>query len=140
MGHIELASPVSHVWFFKAFPAASASSWTSRSGTSSASSTRSLQDAGGPQGAEILTEERYRELYDQQPDRFTAAMGAEAIKDLLARVDVDTLARELRDRMRTETSQQKRIKFAKRSRCRTLSASRGTGRSDDPRRHPRHPA
>ncbi|HEX5042071.1 MAG TPA: DNA-directed RNA polymerase subunit beta' [Candidatus Polarisedimenticolaceae bacterium] len=120
MGHIELASPVSHVWFFKGLP--------SRIGQLLDITLRDLErilyfeayvvvDAGDVPDVkerEILTEERYRELYDQHPDRFTAAMGAEAIKDLLARVDVDTLARELRDRMRTETSQQKRIKFAKR--------------------------
>ena len=49
-----------------------------------------------------------RELQDQYPDQFTAGMGAETIKELLARVDVEVLARELREKMRTERSQQKR--------------------------------
>jgi len=59
-------------------------------------------------------EEQYGELQDRYPGLFEAGMGAEAIKELLARVDVDTLARELRESMRSETSQQKRLKFAKR--------------------------
>jgi DNA-directed RNA polymerase subunit beta' len=61
-----------------------------------------------------LTEEQYRELVDQYPDQFTAGMGAEAIKELLARLDVDQLAREMREKMRNETSMQKRLKYAKR--------------------------
>ena len=56
----------------------------------------------------------YRELTDQYPDQFTAGMGAEAIKELLARLDVDQLAREMREKMRNETSMQKRLKYAKR--------------------------
>ncbi len=120
MGHIELASPVSHVWFFKGLP--------SRIGHLLDMSLRELErilyfeayvviDPGevpGLQERSILTEERYRELQENHPDQFTAAMGAEAIKELLARLDVETLARELRDKMRNETSQQKRVKFAKR--------------------------
>jgi DNA-directed RNA polymerase subunit beta' len=120
MGHIELASPVSHVWFFKGLP--------SRIGHLLDMSLRELErilyfesycviDPGECpeiQEKEILTEEQYRELQDRYPDGFNAGMGAEAIKELLARVDVDVLAREMRDRMRNETSQQKRLKFAKR--------------------------
>jgi DNA-directed RNA polymerase subunit beta' len=53
-------------------------------------------------------------LIDQYPDQFTAGMGAEAIKELLARLDVDQLAREMREKMRNETSMQKRLKYAKR--------------------------
>jgi DNA-directed RNA polymerase subunit beta' len=131
MGHIELASPVSHVWFFKGLP--------SRIGHLLDMSLRELErilyfeayvvidpaDVPGIAERETLTEERYRELQDQFPDQFTAAMGAEAIKELLARVDVETLARELRDRMRTETSQQKRLKFAKR--LKVLDAFRKSG-------------
>ena len=120
MGHIELASPVSHVWFFKGLP--------SRIGHLLDMSLRELErilyfeayvvidpgDVPDLQEREILTEERYRELQDEFPDQFTAGMGAESIKELLARVEVDSLGRELRERMRTETSQQKRLKFAKR--------------------------
>ncbi|ANM28582.1 DNA-directed RNA polymerase subunit beta' [Acidobacteria bacterium Mor1] len=120
MGHIELASPVSHVWFFKGLP--------SRIGHLLDMSLRELErilyfeayvviDPGecpDIQEKEILSEEQYREHQDKYPDGFHAGMGAEAIKELLARVEVDMLARELRERMRNETSQQKRLKFAKR--------------------------
>ncbi len=120
MGHIELASPVSHVWFFKGLP--------SRIGHLLDMSLRELErilyfeayvvvdpgDCPEIQEKEILTEEQYRELQDKYPDGFQAGMGAEAIKELLARVEVESLARELREAMRTETSQQKRLKFAKR--------------------------
>jgi DNA-directed RNA polymerase subunit beta' len=120
MGHIELASPVSHVWFFKGLP--------SRIGQLLDMSLRDLErilyfeayvvidpgDVPGLHEREILTEERVRELQEKYPDQFTVGMGAEAIKELLARVDVEGLARELREQMRTETSQQKRLKCAKR--------------------------
>jgi len=120
MGHIELASPVSHVWFFKGLP--------SRIGHLLDMSLRELErilyfeayvviealDCPDVQEKGILSEEQYRELQDKHPDGFRAGMGAEAIKELLARVEVDSLARDLRERMRSETSQQKRLKHAKR--------------------------
>jgi len=120
MGHIELASPVSHVWFFKGLP--------SRIGHLLDMSLRELErilyfeayvviDAGEcPEVAEkqVLSEDEYRDLQDRFPDQFEAGMGAEAIKELLARIEVDSLAREMRELMRTETSQQKRLKYAKR--------------------------
>ena len=120
MGHIELASPVSHVWFFKGLP--------SRIGHLLDMSLRELerilyfeayvvvdpQDCPEIQEKEILNEEQFRDLQDKYPDGFQAGMGAEAIKELLARVEIESLARELRERMRSETSQQKRLKFAKR--------------------------
>ena len=62
---------------------------------------------------ELLTDERYRLLRDKFP-RLRCAMGAEAIKELLRRVDVDKDAVELRERMKTENSVQKKLKFAKR--------------------------
>ena len=120
MGHIELASPVSHVWFFKGLP--------SRIGHLLDMPLRELErilyfeayvviDPGDcPDVIEhqVLTEDQYRELMDEYPDAFEASMGAEAIKEILARIDVESMTRELRDKMRTETSQQKRLKFAKR--------------------------
>ena len=120
MGHIELASPVSHVWFFKGLP--------SRIGHLLDMSLRDLErilyfeayvvidplDCPEVQEKEVLSEDQFRELQDNYPDAFYAGMGAEAIKELLARVEIETLARELRERMKTETSQQKRLKFAKR--------------------------
>jgi DNA-directed RNA polymerase subunit beta' len=120
MGHVELASPVSHVWFFKGLP--------SRIGHLLDMTLRELErilyfeayvvvDPGecpDIKEKEILTEDRYSELQDQFPGGFEAGMGAEAIKELLARLDIESLAREMRERMRSETSQQKRLKFAKR--------------------------
>ena len=121
MGHIELASPVSHVWFFKGLP--------SRIGHLLDISLRDLErilyfesyvviDPGDIDSTieekELLTEERYRELRAEYGDVFVAKMGAEAIKELLKRVIVDELADELRLHMRTETSQIKKLKAAKR--------------------------
>ena len=121
MGHIELASPVSHVWFFKGLP--------SRIGHLLDMSLRELErilyfeayvvidpaDCPELQYKEVLTEEQYREIQDKFPDSvFHAGMGAEAIKEMLARLEIDSLAVEMREKMRAETSQQKRLKYAKR--------------------------
>ncbi len=121
LGHIELASPCSHVWFFKGLP--------SRIGHLLDISLRELEavlyfesyvviEAGEApvKESEVIKEEnRYREL-DQQhrASGFKAMMGAEAIKELLKRVDVEELSVELREKMRNETSLQKRLKFTKR--------------------------
>src|SRR4030081_2194161 len=120
-GHIELASPCSHVWFFKGLP--------SRIGHLLDISLRDLEailyfeayvvvDAGDSavKDHEVIKDEaRYREL-DQQfrPTGFKAMMGAEAIKELLKRIEVDSLSGELREKMKHETSLQKRLKYAKR--------------------------
>src|ERR687892_1696143 len=120
MGHIELACPVSHVWFFKGLP--------SRIGHLLDISLRDLErilyfesyvviDPGETElkEQELLSEERFRELRDKYGEgTFEARMGAEAIKELLSRIDVDELAEELRIVMRTETSQIRRLKAAKR--------------------------
>jgi len=119
LGHIELASPCSHVWFFKGLP--------SRIGHLLDMSLRELErvlyfeayvtiDPGEAplKERELLTEEKFRQLQQEHPGKFVAMMGAEAIKELLKRVDIDELSHELRTKMKSETSQQKRIKFAKR--------------------------
>ncbi|MBI3940848.1 MAG: DNA-directed RNA polymerase subunit beta' [Acidobacteria bacterium] len=119
LGHIELASPCSHVWFFKGLP--------SRIGHLLDMTLKDLErvlyfeayvvlDPGDAplKEKELLTEERYRALQADYPGRFEALMGAEAIKELLKMVDVDALAIDLRFRMRNETSQLKRLKYAKR--------------------------
>jgi DNA-directed RNA polymerase subunit beta' len=121
LGHIELASPCSHVWFFKGLP--------SRIGHLLDISLRDLEailyfeayvviepgDAPVKEREVIKDEAKFREL-DQQyrPAGFKAMMGAEAIKELLKRVEVDVLAAELREKMKHETSLQKRLKYAKR--------------------------
>src|SRR5687767_12430904 len=120
LGHIDLASPCSHVWFFKGLP--------SRIGHLLDIPLRELEkvlyfesyiviDAGDVPGIkerELLSDERYRELVRDFPAQFVAKMGAEAIKELLAMVNVEDLAVELRKRMKEETSQQKKLKFSKR--------------------------
>jgi DNA-directed RNA polymerase subunit beta' len=121
MGHIELASPCSHVWFFKGLP--------SRIGYLLDLSLRDLErilyfeayvvlDPGSApvKEREILAEERYRQLQQEYPGKFTAMMGAEAIRELLKRVQIEALCAELREKMRGEVSQQKRLKYAKRLR------------------------
>ncbi len=119
LGHITLATPVSHVWFFKGLP--------SRIGHLLDISLRDLErilyfeayvviDAGESEFKEnqLLTEEQYRKAVEDYGPRFRAQMGAEAIKELLKRADIEELAEEMRDRMRTETSVQKKLKYAKR--------------------------
>src|SRR6476660_7305355 len=121
LGHIELASPCSHVWFFKGLP--------SRIGHLLDISLRDLEsvlyfeayvvvepgDAPVKEREVIKDEAKFREL-DQQyrPAGFKAMMGAEAIKELLKRVDTDGLGVELREKMKNESSLQKRLKYAKR--------------------------
>ena len=119
LGHIELAAPCSHVWFFKGLP--------SRIGHLLDLPLRDLEkilyfeayvvtDPGEApvKEKEVLTEERYRELQQEYLGKFRAGMGAEAIKDLLKQLDIETLSVELREKMKTDTSQQKRIKYSKR--------------------------
>ncbi|HEV8131595.1 MAG TPA: DNA-directed RNA polymerase subunit beta' [Acidobacteriota bacterium] len=119
LGHIELASPCSHVWFFKGLP--------SRIGHLLDMSLKDLErvlyfeayvvlDPGDAplKEKELLTEERYRALQAEYAGRFEAMMGAEAIKDLLKMLDVDAMAIDLRFRMKNETSQLKRLKYSKR--------------------------
>ncbi|HEX5875934.1 MAG TPA: DNA-directed RNA polymerase subunit beta' [Pyrinomonadaceae bacterium] len=120
LGHIDLASPCSHVWFFKGLP--------SRIGHLLDIPLRELEkvlyfesyividpgDVPGLKERELVSDERYRELVRDYPAQFVAKMGAEAIKELLAMVDVEELATDLRKRMREETSQQKKLKYSKR--------------------------
>ena len=131
LGHIELASPCSHVWFFKGLP--------SRIGYLLDITMRDLEhilyfetfvciepgEVPGIKEKEILPEEKFRELQREFAGRFTAGMGAEAIKELLRRVDVDKLSEELREKMKIDPSLQKRIKYAKR--LKVLEAFRKSG-------------
>ncbi|MEM7483293.1 MAG: DNA-directed RNA polymerase subunit beta' [Acidobacteriota bacterium] len=135
MGHIELACPVSHVWFFKGLP--------SRIGHLLDIPLRDLErilyfesyvvvDPGETdlKEQELLTEERFREMREEWGlDAFDARMGAEAIKELLARIEVDELSEELRIVMRTETSQIRRLKAAKR--LKVVDAFRRSGHRPD---------
>jgi DNA-directed RNA polymerase subunit beta' len=119
LGHITLATPVSHVWFFKGLP--------SRIGHLLDISLRDLErilyfeayvviDPGDTdlKVGQLLTEEQFRKAREDYGGKFRAQMGAEAIKELLKRVNVEKLAEELRAKMKAETSAQKRLKYAKR--------------------------
>ncbi len=121
LGHIELASPCSHVWFFKGLP--------SRIGHLLDISLRDLEavlyfeayvvvepgDAPVKEREVIKDEAKFREL-DQQfrPGGFKAMMGAEAIKELLKRINVNEVTEELREKIKIESSLQKRLKYSKR--------------------------
>jgi DNA-directed RNA polymerase subunit beta' len=119
LGHITLATPVSHVWFFKGLP--------SRIGHLLDISLRDLErilyfeayvviDPGESdlKQNQLLNEEQFRKAREDFGTKFRAQMGAEAIKELLKRVNVDKLADDLRVRMKAESSAQKKLKFAKR--------------------------
>jgi DNA-directed RNA polymerase subunit beta' len=119
LGHITLATPVSHVWFFKGLP--------SRIGHLLDISLRDLErilyfeayvviDPGEAdlKQNQLLNEEQYRKAREDFGNKFRAQMGAEAIKELLKRVNIEKLADELRARMRAENSAQKKLKYAKR--------------------------
>src|ERR687893_620910 len=119
LGHIDLASPCSHVWFFKGLP--------SRIGHLLDIPLRELEkvlyfesyiviDPGDApvKERELLTDERFRELTRDYPGQFVARMGAEAIKELLAAVNIEELSVDLRQRMKEENSQQKKLKYSKR--------------------------
>ncbi|MYN65771.1 MAG: DNA-directed RNA polymerase subunit beta' [Acidobacteria bacterium] len=118
LGHITLATPVSHVWFFKGLP--------SRIGHLLDISLRDLERVlyfeayvvidpadSGLKENQLLTEEEYRKALEEH-GAFHAQMGAEAIKELLRTVEIEDLAVELRQKMRDETSVQKKLKYAKR--------------------------
>jgi len=121
LGHIELATPVSHVWFFKGLP--------SRIGHLLDISLRDLErilyfegyvvvDPGGTglKPNQLLTEEQFRKAREDYGSTFRAQMGAEAIKELLKRVNIEQMANDLREKMKIESSVQKKLKFAKRLR------------------------
>ena len=130
MGHISLAAPVVHIWFFKAMP--------SRLGTLLNMKTSSLErviyfqdyvviDAGDTplKDAELLTEDQYRELRSKYGDSFRAGMGAEAVKEMLRRIDLDKLSQELRAELEATRSKQKTKDYLKR--LRTVEALRDSG-------------
>ena len=119
LAHIDLACPVAHIWFLKSLP--------SRIGTLLDMTLKELEkvlyfeayvvlDKGDSQleVGQILTEDKYRELMDEFAGQFTASMGAEAVRELLAALDLEEIAEELRVEMRESSSEAKRKKVAKR--------------------------
>ena len=118
MGHIELAAPVSHIWYFKGIP--------SRIGLMLDISPRLLEkvlyfasyivtDPGLTplDKKQLLTEKEYREMCDRYGDEFEAAMGAEAVQTLLKEIDLDQLSAELTAEVE-KSSGQKRVRILKR--------------------------
>ncbi|WP_142413459.1 DNA-directed RNA polymerase subunit beta' [Hathewaya massiliensis] len=119
MGHIELAAPVSHIWYFKGIP--------SRMGLILDMSPRSLEKVLyfasyvviDPKETplirkQLLSEKEYREAVDKFGyDSFEAAIGAEAVKVLLAQIDLESLALELKEELKTNTGQ-KRVRTIRR--------------------------
>ncbi|MDY3119142.1 MAG: DNA-directed RNA polymerase subunit beta' [Peptoniphilus sp.] len=120
MGHIELAAPVSHIWYFKGIP--------SRMGLVMDISPRALEkvlyfasyivtrvDEGIPDLYEkqLLSETEYREFRREYGDKFEAKMGAEAIRDLLRKTDLDAISKDLREQLDDATGQ-KRVRITRR--------------------------
>lgn len=118
MGHIELAAPVSHIWYFKGIP--------SKMGILLDMSPRSLEkvlyfasyivtESGDTSLTEkqLLTEKEYQEYKDKYGHGFKAAMGAEAIKEILEKINLESLSEELRARL-TDSSGQKRVRAIRR--------------------------
>ncbi len=133
MGHIELVVPVVHIWFFRSLP--------NKIGALLGMQTKKLEsiiyferyvvinpgvkEADGINKMDFLTEEEYLDIIetlpqgnqyldDDDPDKFVAKMGAEAVHDLLARIDLDKESFELRHKANTETSQQRKAEALKR--------------------------
>ena len=118
MGSIELAAPVSHIWYFKTIP--------SRMGLMLDMSPRDLEqvlyfskyivtDPGSTplMKMQLLNEKQYMDMYEKYEDDFTAEMGAEAIKKLLCEIDLEQLSAELKKELEDATGQ-KRIRLSKR--------------------------
>ena len=118
MGHIELACPVSHIWYFRAIP--------SRMGLLLDISPRLLEkvlyfasyiviDPGATplEKYQLLTEKEYRDNYEKYETEFRVGMGAEAIQELLAEIDIEKLSAELREELASATGQ-KKVRIIKR--------------------------
>jgi DNA-directed RNA polymerase subunit beta' len=136
MGHISLTVPVAHIWYFRSLP--------NKIGYLLGMPSKKLDqiiyyeryvvinagpvtdaEGGGLEAGQFLTEEEYLDIHEQlprenqylddkDPNKFVAKMGAEALHDLLARLDLDALSFELRDKANRETSQQRKNEALKR--------------------------
>ena len=118
MGHIELAAPCSHIWYFKGIP--------SRMGLILDISPKILEkvlyfaayivtDPGDAPLTlnQVLSEKEYRDMREKYEDDFQAGMGAEAVKKLLQQIDLDALSAQLREELKTASSQ-KKLRIVKR--------------------------
>ncbi len=133
MGHIELAAPVSHIWYFKGIP--------SRMGLILDLSPRTLEkvlyfasyivlEKGNTdlQYKQVLNEKEYREAYEKYGNKFRVGMGAEAIKELLEAIDLETEAVALKKELKGSTGQ-KRARIIKR--LEVVEAFRESGNRPD---------
>jgi len=134
MGHITLAAPVVHIWFFKAMPSRLASILAMK--TSSLERVIYFQDhvvtdpGDTPlKKTQLLTEQEYQDALEQYGDRFVAKMGAEAVRDLLRSMDLSVLSKELRDELRTTRSKQRIKDITKR--LRLVEALKESGNKPD---------
>ena len=118
MGHIKLAAPVSHIWYFKGIP--------SRMGLVLDMTPRNLERVlyfatyivleegdSGFSKKEIITEQQYRDAKEASDGTFRAGIGAEAIRELLCDIDLDQLSEELRGELKKATGQ-KKVKIVRR--------------------------
>ena len=148
-GHIQLVVPVAHIWYFRSLP--------NKIGYLLGIPTKKLDSviyyeryiviqpgalAGDVQELDLLTEDEYLDkmeslpienqyLEDSDPNKFIAKMGAEAIYDLLLRVDLDKLSYELRDRANSDTAQQRKNEALKRLQVvESFRASRGRNKPE----------
>jgi len=134
MGHIKLAAPVAHIWFLKSLP--------SKVGSLLDMTLRDLEkvlyfesyvciDPGATtlQKGALLTDEKLRKYKMEYGDSFKAGIGAEAIKEILSGLNLDTLSVELRDEMSKTNSEAKRKKLAKR--LRVVEAFRDSGNNPE---------
>ena len=119
MGHIELATPVAHIWFVRGVP--------SKMGMLLDMSVRQLErviyyedyiviDPGDTplKEKEILTEEEYKKKVSEYGNKFKVGMGAEAVRELLRKIDLDALAKEIKEKIDTATSNGIKRKLTKR--------------------------
>jgi DNA-directed RNA polymerase subunit beta' len=131
LGHINLATPVAHIWFLKSLP--------SRIGNMLDITLKELEKVlycesyivvdpkdSGLSERELISEDRYLSLAEELGDEaFDCGMGADAIRDILQKIDIVGLARDLREEMKSSTSEAKRKKIAKR--LKVVEAFRNSG-------------
>lgn len=130
LGHIELAAPVAHIWFLRSLP--------SRIGTLLDMTLRELEKVlyfeayvviDGKKSSfktgDLLDEEKYRKAVQEQHEDFESGIGAEAIREMLRRIDLEKLSGQLREEIKLTTSEAKKKKLAKR--LRIVEAFRNSG-------------
>jgi DNA-directed RNA polymerase subunit beta' len=132
LGHIELATPVAHIWFLRSLP--------SRIGNLLDMPLKDVEkvlyceayivsDPGETtlKLGDILTEDKYQAALKEFAGKFSAGMGGEAVRDLLKKIDIESLSRTLRDEMKEVTSDAGRKKLTKR--LKVVEAFKGSGNS-----------